>query len=181
LRLAAVFITVLLCSAGVPARAHDQEKTMTKNAFQKVPVPTQYVMKVYRFLSDLERGVSPVEAEPAENVDEDIWTDEMLRRLAGSDKKAVIILCKVLDVLSAAPHAGEWFSLAELEEGTGETQHQLRYIWSSLTRHFDSAYDTRTWPVQAQWGTSFSPAKEPVMFYSVTVERAEQWKRVTGK
>lgn len=154
---------------------------MTDSTFQNVPVPTQYVTAVYGFLSDLERSVSPAEADPAEDVDEDVWTDEMLRRLAESDKKAVIILCKVLDVLSAAPHAGEWFSLAELEEGTGETQHQLRYIWSSLTRHFARAYGTRTWPVEAQWGASFSPALEPVMFYSVTVERAEQWKRVTGK
>jgi hypothetical protein len=105
----------------------------------------------------------------------------MLRRLAESDNKAVIILCKVLYVLSAEEHAGEWFSLAELEEGTGETQHQLRYIWSSLTRHFPSAYGTRTWPVEALWGTSFVPAQAPVMFYSVTEERAEQWKRVTGK
>jgi hypothetical protein len=154
---------------------------MTENTFQNVPVPTQYVTAVYGFLSDLERGVAPVEAGPVENVNEDVWTDEMLRRLAESDKKAVVILCKVLDVLSAEKHAGEWFSLAELEEGTGETQHQLRYIWSSLTRHFASAYGTRTWPVEALWGTSFVPAQEPVMFYSVTGERAEQWKRVTGK
>jgi hypothetical protein len=84
-------------------------------------------------------------------------------------------------VLSAAPLACEWFSLAELEEGTGETQHQLRCIWLSLTRHFASAFGTRTWPVEAQWGTLFSPAQEPVMFYSVTVERAEQWMRVTAK
>lgn len=76
----------------------------------------------------------------------------MLRRLAESDKKAVVALCKVLDALSTAPHAGEWFSLARLKEETGETQHQLWYIWSSLTRHFGSAVGTRTWPVKARWG-----------------------------
>lgn len=154
---------------------------MTANTFQNVPVPTQYVTAVYGFLSDLERGVAPVETDPSENVDEDVWTDEMLRRLTQSNKKAVIILCKILNVLSTAPHPGEWFSLAQLEEETDETQHQLRYIWSSLTRHFASAYDTRTWPVEAKWGTFFSPAKQPVMFYSITEERAEQWKRVVGK
>jgi len=53
--------------------------------------------------------------------------------------------------------------------------------WTSLTRHFSSAHGTRTWPVEARWGASFSPAQEPVMFYSVTEERAEQWKGVTGK
>lgn len=96
-----------------------------------------------------------------------------------SDKKAVLILCKVLDALAASPST--WFSLDDLEGPTGETRHQLRYFWSSITRHFKNKFDTDTWPVDIQWGTDFEPRRDAVMFYRVTDERAEQWKRVTGR
>ena len=57
----------------------------------------------------------------------------------------------------------------------------MRYIWSSLTRHFQSKYGTRAWPVEIQWGTEFNPRREPIMYYKVSEERSEHWKRITGK
>lgn len=150
------------------------------NDFQSVPVPSQHVAAVYRFLSDLDKGEFPPDSSQAGTEDEpDVWTDANLERLANSDKKAVLILAKILTALSSSPD--EWFSLKQLEGQTGETQHQMRYIWSSLTRHFQSKYNTKTWPVKTKWGTQFTPHREPVMFYKVTPDRASQWKRVTGR
>lgn len=151
-----------------------------ENEFQSVPVPSQHVAAVYRFLSDIDKGNLPPDGSQAATENEpDAWTDANLKRLVNTDKKAVVILAKILTALSNSPD--EWFSLKELEGQTGETQHQMRYIWSSLTRHFQSKYNTRTWPVQTKWGTNFSPNREPVMFYKVTPDRAAQWKRVTGR
>ena len=149
--------------------------------FQSVPVPSQHVAAVYRFLADLDSGAlaSTGEPGPSPTAEEDPWTDETMTRLAQTDKKAVIILGKILTALSNDP--GEWYSLKGLEGATGETQHQMRYIWSSLTRHFQSKYGTRAWPVDIQWGIEFTPRREPIMYYKVSEERAEQWKRITGK
>ena len=158
------------------------EDLMTADSleFQSVPVPSQHVAAVYRFLADLNSDLVVTDDEPTDTVDgeEDVWTDDMLTRVAGSDKKAVVILGKVLTALSQDPDA--WYSLEQLEEPTGETRHQLRYIWSSLTRHFESKYGTRSWPVTYQWGTEFEPRRDPVMFYKVTNERADQWKRTSA-
>jgi hypothetical protein len=157
------------------------------NDFQMIPVPNKHVTKVYAYIARLENlledpaedAVDLAQPTPANGDDSGVWTDEMLAALAQSDKKAVLILCKVLDVLAASPST--WFSLDDLEGPTGETRHQLRYFWSSITRHFKNKFDTDTWPVDIQWGTDFEPRRDAVMFYRVTDERAEQWKRVTGR
>jgi hypothetical protein len=77
-----------------------------------------------------------------------------------------------------ADRADEWLDLDELAELIGRDSNQLRRVWTHLSRHMRAQYDSAPRSLKMEWGTDFTPRREPVTYYSLTDAQTKQWKRV---
>jgi hypothetical protein len=148
----------------------------TSPQFVNVPVPAHHVLAVMRFLADLESATASVEDIPdevPEKASHGEWTDEDLARIPRSNKKALQILTDLLDVLSDEPE--KWMNLANRTPWDRST---LTTVWTHITRAFKADFNGAWWPVAARSGNRIDPALPNVVYYRVTAETAEKWKRV---
>ena len=147
--------------------------------FINVPVPAHHVLAVMRFLADLESADGSEDHIPEEAPEETSrgrWSDDDLARIATSSKKALQILTDLLDVLSEEPEA--WMNLEELANRTPWDRSTLTTVWTHITRAFKADFGGAAWPVGARSGNRIDPALPNVVYYRVTAEVAEQWRRV---
>ena len=139
-----------------------------------VPVPSQHVLAVYGFLTDLERSAAkpaatnhPSEEEPVEVT----WPVEDLRRFAATPTTTSVTIGKVMDVLAQEP--GRYFSTTELEDKTGVPRNNLKGSFAALTRHLNKHYDGRDWMLTFRWG---SPLGLQEAHYTISEDQAARWK-----
>jgi len=150
---------------------------LASSGFQYVPVPNEHVTTVIRFLAeltDVSTGTQILGAGlPEQNSDG--WTEKELRRLAESGGRLYDVIRAIYDHLAA--HPGEWFGTDELAEQTGVELNSVRALPTQTQRSFKVHFDGRTWIGEGEWGTNFTPARRPQMYFSFSREVAERWKR----
>ncbi|SDZ56630.1 hypothetical protein [Herbiconiux ginsengi] len=141
--------------------------------FQLVPVPTQHVVAVMRFIAEIDSTL-----QTSEEVSSSIstWSDEALERFAHGESKTLRIVQDVIDVLVKTP--GVWFNLDELAEATTWDRATLKGVWTHLSRALKAHFDGNDWPLAAIWGLHLEPQLDPAMYYRVTEDQAAQWLRV---
>jgi len=158
--------------------------TTTDEPFHYVAVPQKYVPAVYQLLAELTMADNaPVSIEtPAINSPtawSEMWPDEKLARFAAGDTKTTQIAGEIMDVLAEQPE-NEPLTIDDLAERTGRPRSQVKALWTHVSRHLGKHYGTSHPPLSTKWGSELTPPRDNVVFYFLTAEQAQAWKRVRG-
>lgn len=156
--------------------------------FQYVPVPNEHVPAVLSFIAELltapgETG-SSIEATPATVIAEthdDGWTDEKLLKFSTMGTKTSETVSRILDLLSEESGKKGARSTRELADALNLDYFVLKAVPTQVSRTLGKHFDGLHSPYWGLWGTSdFTPSRSNEMYFAVTPERAEQWKRLRG-
>lgn len=86
---------------------------------------------------------------------------------------------RMLDLLAEAPGKAGARGTRELAEALELDYFVLKAVPTQVSRTLGKHFDGLSSPYWGLWGTSdFTPSRTNEMFFAVTPERAEQWKRV---
>lgn len=154
--------------------SHDQQ-------FVSVPVPAQYVTRVYALLADLDHGANPQSplpggtqgAEPGGKWPQRDWTVEDFRSLIATSLPSVQRIAALLDVLAAAPEQS--FSTTAVVARLDFDRNQLKGALSAFTRHVHAHYGRGNWPMRFVWGTDPDSDYEAEAFYQLDKVNAASW------
>jgi hypothetical protein len=167
----------------VKPELHTKESDMTDTslpalpAMQYVAVPTEHVPAVYRLLAQLAESRTTNDTSPSNG---SVWTDALYERFARGDVKTTEIVGEVMDLLAEEPETLK-LSIDELAERTGYPRSQMKTVWTHLSRHVRTHYGTEEWPLETAWGTDLTPPRPQVIYYFLTAEQADQWRRARAK
>jgi hypothetical protein len=155
-------------------------------AFQYVPVPVEHLPAVFKLLANLSAGTVPAvsvenESDLPESVEtkfraaEEVWTVELLSRLATSNFESTQALAEIMDVIATEPG---WYTQVELAVKTGRELGQYRIIWSKLSPHFAKHYGNDRWPIVGVGGIYLNPPKDSsLIHFGMSEELIRRWRR----
>lgn len=158
---------------------------MSATEYHPVPIPTEDLEAVYELLAARARARNAITAGSALQVDvadradakDDVWTDEMLERIARGETISTQVLADIMDVLVRDPRGQHEYNREELVEETGHSAGRVTATFTKLTPHFRKHYGTDWWPVIGETGTHFDPPR-PGTYYWMTPAITERWKRI---
>ena len=152
--------------------------------FENVPVPRQWVVKVYGYIATLEADEAEVVDEgDATALPEAIadgvngnWTMLELSRFAAGGTTMHPTIIRMLDVL--AERDGAKVSMSEMAQLVDVPKKVLQGRLAALTRHLKANYDFAElgWPMQLDFRFDPNGSRETVYFLSP--EQAKRWRRV---
>lgn len=157
------------------------------SAFQYVPVPNEHVPSVLAFLAQLLSGNAEVPQDVisggsgvSEGTD-DGWTDEKLLKFSTMGTKTSETVSRILDLLSETPGKGGARSTRDLADELELDYFVVKAVPTQVSRTLGKHFAGLTSPYWGLWGTEdFIPARSNEMYFAVTQERADQWRRVRG-
>lgn len=176
----------------------------SSSPFQYVPVPNEHVPAILAFLgerlaaqgtpdavAEAPAGVPSAagsvpavdDAPPGTSADApvDDWTDERLLDFLEMRTKSAGTVIRMLDHLVDTPGKEAALSTRELADALGERYHVLKNVPTQMGRTLGKHFDGCGAPYWGLWGSShFDPPRSKEMYFAVTEERAEQWKRLRG-
>lgn len=163
-------------------------QTSSASPFQYVPVPNEHVPAVLAFLAERlsprAEPVAPVESSPATAIagpPDDGWTDEKLLKFSQMGTKTSDTVSRMLDFLSEEPGKDGARSTRELADALDLDYFVLKAVPTQVSRTLGKHFAGLHSPYWGLWGTTdFTPSRSNEMYFAVTPERAEQWKRVRG-
>jgi len=158
----------------------------SNSGFQYVPVPNEHVPAVLTFLAERlvprVQGAAAADPSPSAVIAEapnDGWTDELLLKFAGMGSLTSANVSRMLDHLSDEPGKDGARSTRELAEALDLKYSVVKNIPTQVSRTLGKHFAGLTAPYWGLWGTDdFTPARGDEMYFAVTPERAEQWKRL---
>jgi hypothetical protein len=145
-------------------------------SMQYIAIPTEHVPAVYRLLAQLSEAQAGEQTAPTAGT---AWTDQLYERFARGEVKTTEIVGEVMDLLAEEPVTLK-LSIDELAERTGYPRSQMKTVWTHLSRHIRTHYGTDEWPLETVWGSDLTPPRPQMIYYFLTAEQAEQWKRARG-
>ncbi|WP_149183332.1 hypothetical protein [Streptomyces sp. TRM49041] len=160
---------------------------MTQQAqeFISVPVPREYVTKVYAYLAQLS-GTAPSPSESPVDGDAGVeedgkypyveWSVEDLRELTVAQLPSVQAVVGLLDILAEQP--GNPVSYTFLVDRLAVERNQLRGSLAAFTRVVHKRHRRRNWPMTWEEGAGENPEYKSEFFYTVSETIAERWKEV---
>lgn len=158
--------------------------TDANTGFQYIPVPNEYVPAVLTFLADCLRPTGattdPAETAVSTQHSPEDWTDELLIRFASMDTKTSRTVVAMLDYLSDRPGEAAAVSTSELAEAINRDYFVMKNVPTQIARTLGKHFPGLVTPCIHRWGSDFSPARPDEVFFFVTAERADQWKRLQG-
>lgn len=163
-------------------------QTSSASPFQYVPVPNEHVPAVLTFLAERlslpVEPVAPLESSPDTAIagpPEDGWTDQRLLKFSQMGTKTSETVSRMLDLLSEEPGRDGARSTRELADALKLDYFVLKAVPTQVSRTLGKHFAGLSSPYWGLWGTSdFTPSRSNEMYFAVTPERAEQWKRVRG-
>lgn len=162
---------------------------MSPSEIYPVPVPAEDLDAVYQLLAERSRARSaassasapetPLHEGGSERSDakDDVWTEEQLARLAQGDTITTQVLTDIMDVIARDPRGTHEYNQESLVEETGHSAGRVKATFTKLTPHFRKHYGTGWWPIMADSGASFKPARSG-MYYWMTPTITDRWKRI---
>ncbi|GEP38830.1 hypothetical protein NPS01_24930 [Nocardioides psychrotolerans] len=162
--------------------------------FQYVPVPNEHVPAVLAFIAerlapqgstastvDSVRTVDPTPPDLSADAPRDDWTDEKLIDFLKMGTKSSKTVIQMLDHLSANPGKDAALSTRELADALGVSYSVMKNVPTQMGRSLGARFPGCSAPYWGLWGTAhFNPSRSNEMYFTVTPERAEQWKRLRG-
>ncbi|HMH59088.1 MAG TPA: helix-turn-helix domain-containing protein [Galbitalea sp.] len=147
--------------------------------FQYIAVPNEHVAAVYRLLAERSESSGKASLEIPDTAHDSnsdlVWNEKMLARFARGENKTTQMVGTIMDLLAENPT--EMLTLDELAERTGWPRSQVKTLWTHMTRHTKAHYGTDHWPLRALWGNELDPPRPQVVYYFLTADEAERWKR----
>ncbi|SEE98377.1 hypothetical protein [Streptomyces sp. Ag109_O5-10] len=151
--------------------------------FISVPVPAQYVTRVYALLAELdlreEEMSSPLPggtqgAEPDENWPVEEWTVDNFRSLIATDLPSIQRVAAMLDLLAAEPERA--YSTTALVERINLDRGQIKGALAAFTRHLHAHYGRGNWPMKFEWATDPHSTYPAEAFYRLDKVNAARWR-----
>ena len=145
--------------------------------FVNIPVPVEYVTKVYALLGKLADGESD-DSNVAPGGGRQLafggWTEENFGRLSKSPQASVQRIAKMLDLLSKSP--GQPIAYTDIAESLHLTRGQLQGALSGFTRWIRKNWgDDDGWPMTVTYGEAQTQGQESESYYLVTPTTANRW------
>jgi len=161
-------------------------QTSSGSPFQYVPVPNEHVPAVLAFLS--ERLSPPAEAVPAvesspataiAGTPDDGWTDQKLLKFSQMGTRTSETVSRMLDFLSEEPGKDGARSTRQLADALDLDYFVVKAVPTQVSRTLGKHFAGLSSPYWGLWGTTdFTPSRSNEMYFAVTPERAQQWKRL---
>jgi hypothetical protein len=171
---------------------------MSPSEFHSVPVPTEDLEAVYELIAERSRArravssasasgaITPTHGGVSEGSDakderseakDEVWTEERLARVAQGDTITTRVLTDIMDVIARDPRGTHEYNQECLVEETGHSAGRVKATFTKLTPHFRKHYGTDWWPIMADSGATFKPARSG-MYYWMTPTITDRWKRI---
>jgi hypothetical protein len=144
---------------------------------------------VYQLLGERSRGRTadasasgahaalPANLNERSDAKDDVWTEDLLERIAQGDTISTQVLTDIMDVIARDPHGSHEYNREELVEETGHSAGRVTATFTKLTPHFRKHYGTEWWPIIGQSGASFDPVRQGT-YYWMAPAIADRWKRI---
>ena len=152
-----------------------------------VPVPAAFADEVRRFaaflITDRASGATAAISAPFDGIpDYPLWDDTAILALANAGTTTAHYYRKIMDAVIANRAVGQWVSLADLAEWTGEKRSALSTFRTHLYRwvHAHVGEDAKA-PFTGANGQDLRPARGREVHYRVSVACAEQWARIESQ
>ncbi|KQO98422.1 hypothetical protein [Leifsonia sp. Leaf264] len=161
-----------------------------------LPVPTEHVPEVLRYIADLMTGATPMtatltpeaptEATPAagglnltdwHEMEAQRWEDIDVVDLANRNTKTAKHYRAIMDEL-VDNHVGEWRSIDDIADATGLDRDVVKNFRTQIYRHLHAHTDYILAPFPGAWGADLTPRRKQVVWYRVSEAQAAQWRRV---
>jgi hypothetical protein len=148
----------------------------------QLSVPDRWFGEVERYLQFLIASEQNSEAlAPGdETADYPLWADEDLIALRNAGTSTAKNMSRIVDSVIRSGRIGEWISIPEIADLSGIPEKTIRNVRTQLYRYINSRFAPGTLaPFTAIRGEKLRPAKSREVYYRLSSDFAEQWRRTT--
>ncbi len=148
-----------------------------------IDVPAEIADEVRRFAAFLiaDRG-DPLSlaADVGDGIpDYPLWPDGQVERFASAPTTTARVYVRIMDAVVEHDAAGQWLSIAELAEWTGQTPSVISTFRTHLYRYINAHLPEGTLaPFTRAAGQDLRPARGREVYYRISPACAEQWTRL---
>lgn len=108
-----------------------------------------------------------------------LWPDEQVERFASAPTTTARVYVKIMDAVIEHGAAGQWLSIAELAEWTGQAPSVISTFRTHLYRYINAHLPEGTLaPFTRATGQDLRPARGREVYYRISPACAEQWTRL---